>query len=105
MVENDLTSCTETGSVRSYRVPQRQLFSPSSNNSKEFQSPCLAQRSPRQDDAINLSEKKTLRSQLACHKWSGEACVKMNDAATQEKSGKENPGPVVAAGDAGAVAI
>lgn len=29
----------------------------------------------------------------------------MNDAATQEKSEKENPGPVVAAGDAGAVAV
>lgn len=29
----------------------------------------------------------------------------MNDAATQEKSEKENPGPVVAAADAQAVAI
>lgn len=42
---------------------------------------------------------------LACSTWSGEARVNMDDAATQEKSEKEIPGPFVAAGDAGVVAI
>lgn len=96
--------------VRVLKLGPEKLSSPataissSSNTSKSSNRRCTEIHQRRYNIfSEKHNEIRPLRLACTCGQYT--TCVNMNDGVTQQKGEEGNPGPVVAAGDAGAVAI